>query len=183
MTRLASVLSAADLPLAELSAARLDGELFALDECYALSDLPVGPDERGQALAAILPERGIGDHDSAAWVHGARTEPPMVHTFAVNIASRAYMPPSLRYRVHEVVIPPADVIRIGGCAVTAPLRTLSDLARSRASWTDADVAVLIRLAELAGADEERILDYLTATTRLPGKNRARQRIRSAFSPR
>lgn len=183
MTRLASVLTAADLPLAELSAARLDGELFLLDECYSLSDLPVGPVERGQALAAIRPGRAIADTDSAAWLYGALADPPLVHSFAIDVANRAYVPPSLRYRTREVVVPSLDVANIGGCAVTTPLRTLSDLARTRASWTDADADVLRMLAELAEADEPRILRYLTATARLPNKNRARQRIRAAFSPR
>ncbi|NQX28570.1 hypothetical protein HQQ81_14575 [Microbacteriaceae bacterium VKM Ac-2854] len=183
MTRLASVLSAADLPLAELSAARLDGELFPLDECYTLSDLPVGRDERGQVLTAILPGHAVANHDSAAWVHGAIDEPPSVHSFAVDIAARTYTPPSIRYRMHEVVLPTRDITRIGGSALTTPLRTLGDLARTRTSWSGDDEAVLRKLADMAEADEGRILRYLTASARLPGKQRARQRIRAAFSPR
>lgn len=181
MTRLSTVLSAADLPLAELCAARLDGELFVVDECFAFGDLPVGPAERGQALAAIRPGRGIADHDSAAWLHGALDRSPTVHTFALSTAKRSYVAPSIRLRMHEVVLPSSDVLHIGGCDVTTPLRTLTDLARTRASWAEQDADTLLRLAAIAGSGQPAILRYLADAPRLPGKKLARHRIRDAFT--
>ena len=49
------VLGALDLPAPELHAARLDGEVFALDECFCPIDEIEQSIHRARALAAILP--------------------------------------------------------------------------------------------------------------------------------
>ncbi|KQQ11136.1 type IV toxin-antitoxin system AbiEi family antitoxin [Rathayibacter sp. Leaf296] len=129
MTRLPSVLLPGDLPLAELCAARLDGELRALDEGFVLCDLPTGAAERGAALLAVLPRGTVADRSSAAWVHGATTEPPALHSASIDREHRLRPRPCARVRFHEVRLPTADVVSIGGCPVTTPVRTLIDLTR------------------------------------------------------
>lgn len=172
-----------DLPLAELSAARLDGELFALDECFSVCDLPVGRVERAHAVAAVIPRRGIADRLSAAWVHGAREDPPAVHSVAVDARDRSYVPFSQRYTFREVVLGPEDVQLIGGHPVTTPLRTLADLARTAEAWSPRDAPMLRALADAAGTSAAVCLAYLAAAPRLPGKRVAAARIREALSPR
>ncbi|NQX10517.1 hypothetical protein HQQ80_02635 [Microbacteriaceae bacterium VKM Ac-2855] len=180
MARLPTVLSPAHLPLAELSAARLDGELFPLDECFSFSDLPVGSRERAQALAAVVPRRAVVERLSAAWLHEATDEPPAVHTIAHDVRERAVASFSTRFTVREIVLVPGDVETIGGCRVTTAIRTLADLARTRTEWTAEDVEITCRLAQAAHADVDACVRHLADSTRLPGKRLAIERIRDAL---
>ncbi len=76
-------------PLAELCAARLDGELFAIDDGWAAVDEPDLPAFRAMATAMRAPRSLIIERMSAAWVHGARDAPPAVAQFCV-AARRAH---------------------------------------------------------------------------------------------
>lgn len=64
-----------DLPLAELCAARLDGELVAIGTGWCPVDEPDLPSLRAAAVAPRLPAPLIVERRSAAWVHGALPSP------------------------------------------------------------------------------------------------------------
>ncbi|TFC15367.1 hypothetical protein E3O19_09695 [Cryobacterium algoritolerans] len=149
-TRLRSVLSGLDLPVAELSSARLDGELFSLGDFWCAVDEPDGPLTRAQAAALLVPPRAIAERLTAAWIYGLAPEPRR-HHFCVDVGARVHPQPSARLILREVTCPPADTVTIAGLRVTRPLRTLVDLAR----WPkpDVDVVPLIdALLSLCGPD-------------------------------
>ncbi|QHC66538.1 hypothetical protein GSU68_08100 [Rathayibacter sp. VKM Ac-2759] len=187
MTRLPSVLLPGSetlpgrLPLTELCAARLDGELIAVDEAYLVADLPLGPAERGAALLAVLPRGTVADRRSAAWVHGASVDPPPVHSASIDRRHRLHPPVLSRIRYHEVRLADDDVVIVGGCSVTTPERTLVDLARTRGECDD---ALLRALAAATGVTLDRLLERLRPEGRpaVAGRRIAVDRLSTALAP-
>ncbi|MWV49759.1 hypothetical protein GRS96_10795 [Rathayibacter sp. VKM Ac-2803] len=179
MTRLPSVLLPGHLPLAELCAARLDGELIAIDEGYLVADLPLGPAERAAALLAVLPRGTVADRRSAAWIHGATIDPPRIHSASIDRRNRLHPPVLSRVRYHEVRLTDADVLVIGGCLVTTPERTLIDLARTRGECDD---ALLRALAAATGTSLPELLERLRpgAGPTVAGRRIAEDRLRTAL---
>ena len=74
---MASVLSPGPLPLAQLHAARLDGELFTVDERFSPVDEVETAWLRARALRSVAGSRMIAELDSAMWVHGLLALPPV----------------------------------------------------------------------------------------------------------
>ncbi|MBN9607618.1 MAG: hypothetical protein J0G30_13525 [Actinomycetales bacterium] len=129
--RVPDLLGPADLPAAELHAARLDGELFPLAEGFASIAGLDGPGLRAAAAAVGRSERLIADRRTAAWVWGVTARPPRPLEFCVDIRARTRPPRDPLVSVREVVLDEEDVVRFpGGGAVTTPLRTAVDLART-----------------------------------------------------
>lgn len=131
------MLSGLDLPVAELSSARLDGELFRLGDFWCPVDELDDPATRAQAAALLVPARAIAERLTAAWIHGLAPEPHR-HHFCVDVSARVHLRPSARLVLREVTCPPEDTTRITGLRVTRPLRTVVDLAR----WPEPDVDVV-----------------------------------------
>lgn len=174
--RLSGVLSRYDLPDPELQAARLDGELFALDECFCPIDELEQTHHRAASLSLLIPARVIAEQHSAAWVYGAIPFAPPVHEVCVDTRARQRPVPLSRLLVREVVIDPADVFIVDGLRVTTPLRTILDLARFSDSFGDDEACIVIelmRVARIATADCE---EALNRRRNLPGKRRALQRL-------
>ncbi|TCL83858.1 MULTISPECIES: type IV toxin-antitoxin system AbiEi family antitoxin [unclassified Rathayibacter] len=178
MTRLLpSVLLPGQLPLAELCAARLDGEVVALDEGFLLADLPVGPAERGAALRAVVPAKAVADRLSAAWVHGTMPAAPAVHSASIDRRNRLHPPMLARVRFHEVRLTDEDVVLLGGCSVTTPERTLIDLARTRSTCDD---DLLRSLAAVTGVSLERVLERLDSGPPVSSRRIALLRLTTAL---
>lgn len=141
--RVPDLLGPADLPAAELHAARLDGELFPLAEGFASIAGLDGPGLRAAAAAVGRSERLIADRRTAAWVWGVTARPPRPLEFCVDIRARTRPPRDPLVSVREVVLDEEDVMRFpGGGAVTTPLRTAVDLART--DGDDGGCAELLR---------------------------------------
>lgn len=177
MTRLPSVLLPGELPLAELCAARLDGELIAVDEGFLVADLPLGPPERASALLGLLPRGTVADRASAAWVHGATPRAPAIHSASIDRRHRLHPPVLSRVRFHEVRMRDADVVVLGGCPVTTPERTLIDLARARGG---SDPALLRSLAHATGTSLEGVLARLEESVALSSRRIAAERLSAAL---
>lgn len=178
MSLLAPVLTAADLPDAELQAARLDGELFDLADAYCLIGELEGPAHRARAALGARSPRLIAELRTAAWVWGAAERPERLQ-FAVTPDARARLSPDTRITVRELVFAPADVVDLGGgVRVTSPMRTILDLARHEGSL---DPGAARRLAETAGLDLADCLAELESRVGVPGKRRA-QRALAALTP-
>ncbi|MBK4346765.1 type IV toxin-antitoxin system AbiEi family antitoxin [Lacisediminihabitans changchengi] len=176
--RLASVLSPADLPSAELQAARLDGELYRVDECFSPIDQPTGLHHRALALAAITPRRLIAELHSAAWVWGALDQPPSRHRLCADITART-RPPIGPAILREVVVDATDVVTLGPLRITTPLRTAVDLARLD---PEPHREVITRLFAIGGfglADCEALIQR---RRNLPDKRRALRRLQQAQPP-
>ena len=150
---LSRVLTVNDLPLAELCAARLDGQVFQLADSWCVIDEIDGSDTRAIAAGQLVPPRAIAERLTAAWIYGVAPEPRR-HQFCVIIGARTTTLWSPRVHLREIVRSPDDVCTISGVRVTTPLRTAVDLARSAAhdsAAQDSDelTALLARLLHVA----------------------------------
>lgn len=126
------------LSTAELTAARLDGDLIELGEAFMPADAVETRELRAGSLRTLAGDTLALTRSSAAWVHGAIPEPPGRHAVQRRTARRiaAVIDGRLEYR--DVLIPAADLTVISGVAVTTPVRTLVDLVRDLCARGGAD---------------------------------------------
>ena len=167
------------LSFAELTSARLDGELVAIGATFRFIDQPDSRQARAASLGLALHDsRAIISERTAAWVWGWAPACSTVST-CVSIAARL---PSTARRLQgtrEVVIGADEVAVIGDVRVTTPLRTVVDLAR----LDDDDAVVDIISTALAAHDvsETSLRDALERITRVAHSTRARRRVELALS--
>lgn len=177
--RLPSVLSRDDLPGAELCAARLDGELFAIDDCFSPIDEIESPGSRARSLRPMPSPRLVAERQTAAWVLGAQGRPPTRHQFCTSIAARVRVPSELRLDVREVVIDGSDVLLFDGLAVTTPLRTAIDLARFCTDFGPTERATVSALMRLGTFGVSECKTIMNRRRNLPRKQLALARIEQA----
>lgn len=179
MARLPLVLGTDDLPIAELCAARLDGELFAIDDGWAPVDEPDLPAFRAAVVALRVPRSLVIERLSAAWVHGGLAGPPGVAQFCVPLSSRIAVISDRRATVREVRIDDAEIVEFGRVRCTSVVRTGFDLLREPSlddELAEGVVATLIASRpSLAAALRQR----LEAATRMPHKSTALARLDGA----
>lgn len=175
------VLSPADLPEAELCAARLDGEAFAIGAGLSPIDLPEGLAGRAAALCHDLPARLIAELMSAAWVWMATDAPPRVHQFCSSADARAKPTTHPGRAIREVQIDQSETVTIGSLRVTSPLRTACDLVRSSGDFDDAAQAIVLRLLERGGNTLDQCVGVLAVRRNLPGKRRTLGRLEALRS--
>jgi hypothetical protein len=145
-----AALTQADLPLAELACARLDGELFALAGSWCPVDALDAPETRAGAIRPAAPRHAAAERLTATWIYGLGPE-PAVHQFCVDIGARTRNPPGAGVRLREVRLSSADTVLLGRLMVTTPLRTAVDLARwGQAPGLRADPAMIAALLVRAG---------------------------------
>lgn len=173
---LAPVLSCTDLPFAELQAARIDGELFGIDECFSPIDLPEQSTQRARALARFLPERLIAEQLTAAWIWGVLSVMPARHQFCVAAGARARPANPRKLSIREVVIEEHDLLVIGGLLITSPRRTAIDLIRCSPAFDSDDRSLVLRLLHLAGSSVHECRQLLNSRRNLPGKRLSRARL-------
>lgn len=183
MTRLDPVLSTIDLPLAELCAARLDGELYTVDECFSPVDVAQGAEDRARSLGILWPDRLIAELTSAAWIWGAVPAPPAVHQLCANAGARVRpRSTTLRVALREVIIDRRDYVTIAGLGVTTPLRTVVDMARFAEPYGPAEHEAMLALAAIGGFGLAEAARSITSRRNLPGARSALERLERALSP-
>jgi hypothetical protein len=175
------VLSPADLPEAELRAARLDGEVFPVGECFSPVDEVVGPMHRARSLAALLPPRLIAEQHSAAWVLGASDSPPSRPELCTDSDARTRPTALALLAVREVVIDASEYSWLGGIRVTTPLRTAIDLARFSDAFGAEEREIVARLAESGRFRLGDVIEAIERRRNLPRKRIAMMRLGSVFS--
>jgi hypothetical protein len=176
MSRLPVVLGTHDLHIAELCAARLDGELFAIDDGWAPVDEPDLPAFRAAVVALRAPRALIIERLSAAWVHGGLAVPPPVAQFCVPLSSRIAVLAESRATVREVRIDDAEIVELDGIRCTSVVRTGFDLLREPAlDDRDAERIVAALIAERPALAFE-LRERLLAATRMPHKSTALARL-------
>ncbi|MGF3055259.1 type IV toxin-antitoxin system AbiEi family antitoxin [Microbacterium sp. YY-01] len=120
------------LSLAELCAARLDGDVVELGEGYTPADSIDTEVWRAASISTLLPSLDsfafVGP--SAAWIHGAGDGAPYEHAVRRTGKRRTTDVGRPRLTVHDTPLPSSDVMLVGRVSVTTPDRTLFDLARS-----------------------------------------------------
>ncbi|MBX9470882.1 hypothetical protein [Microcella sp.] len=165
---------------AELQSALLDGELVRLGTSFLGLDEPDSPRERARSLAPVLGDvRAIVCDRSAAWVWGW-VPPPAVASTCVSIDARVASPVRRRLRAREAVLDRDEVVWLDDVRVTAPVRTVIDLARHDDDDDDATEAIeaALRSSSVTAAELN------AAVHRRPGiayVRRAQRRIDRAIS--
>ncbi|PRB13430.1 type IV toxin-antitoxin system AbiEi family antitoxin [Microbacterium sp. MYb62] len=155
------------LSLSELSAARIDGHVVEVGDAYVPADLFEGPDVRASAIASLVQPGTAASGPTAAWIHGAGDSPPGVHHLKRCVERRIRAVTSARLVFHDTVVPPSDVLLIGGIPVSTPVRTMLDLATAVhrdprvLTWMD-------RLAEVFPDAPEAAGETLRGMSRVPG---------------
>ncbi len=175
------ILTTDDLPLAELTAMRLDGDLVAVDQWFAPFDEFPSARQRAGALSHGLHDRLIAERRSAAWVWGALDRPPASHEFCTAQDARVTRRPAPNLVIREVVLSPSDTVAIAGIAVTSPRRTAADLLRFTETWSHLDSETIARLLSVGSITVSDVLDEL-GRYKLPHKRRAVERLRQAANP-
>lgn len=176
---LTRVLSAADLPVAELCAARLDGDVYRLDDCFAAVDEAEDVTLRALALARVLPQRVIAEGPSALWVYGVLPAPPARHMVCIPRSTRARVPPSPRWLVRERALRAADVVGIGGITVVSPLHAAVDVLRSAQHYGPEERRWVAELMTYGGFEPAACLEHIRGRPSAPGTARARDRLAAA----
>ncbi|GAA1754531.1 hypothetical protein GCM10009747_10600 [Agromyces humatus] len=165
-----------DLPLAELCAARIDGDLFAIDEGWAPIDEPDLPSLRAAVVALRVSRSLIIERLSAAWVYDALDTAPRTAQFCVPHRSRIAAIADRRITIREVVLTDDEVAELGGVSCTTPARTAFDLLRET-SLPDADsVGIVARLLAPRPRLESQIRERLARAQRMPHRARALVRL-------
>lgn len=155
------------LSQAELSAARLDGDVVELGDAYTPTDL---------VESAVTRAHGISMHrhghaglafvgPSAAWILGAGDQPPNHHHLQRAIPRRGRLTPTPRATLHDTLLPEGDQLLIGDVLVSTPGRTLWDLAR----WARRDTVCVIWARRLARLRPDSLDDALARLPRLKGQ--------------
>ncbi len=174
--RLPPVLSALDLPLAELQCAALDGELYALDHCFCSIDEFETIHLRARALGVALDARIIAERLSAAWVWGALAVPPRRHQLCVAIGARTRQHSVPSATLREVVIEPSEIDTVSGISVTTRLRTVLDLLRFSDVFGARESATVATLMRDDRLEYSACSHALTVRKNLPQKRIALERL-------
>jgi hypothetical protein len=170
------VLTALDLPAAELGGMRLDGEVYPLAEGWCSIDVLETAADRAVAVRGARSERLIAELGTAAWVWGVTPVLPRLTEFCVDLDARARLRVSPLVRVRELVLDPGDRVELGGASVTSHLRTAVDLARFREELSERDANSIVDLARLGGFGLAECRELMDRRRNLPEKRRALTRL-------
>ncbi|MFG6401410.1 hypothetical protein [Microbacterium sp. P04] len=164
------------LATAELTAACLDGHLVPLGEAFVPADVVETCALRAATLHDLLGDTLAATHQSAAWVWGVIEAAPRRHTVQRAVERRIHHVLGRMLVYRDPLIPAADLVTLGGAAVSTPPRTLADLARS-ALDSDHDVARV--WAQRDAATAERAIAWLDRARGAPRKVPAARLLRLA----
>jgi len=176
MAKLPAVLGTDDLPLAELCAARLDGELFGIDGAWTPVDEPDVPGFRAAVVARRAPRALIVERLSAAWVHGALDAPPPLAQFCVPADSRVALVDAPGCVIREVRIDDADIVQLNGIDCTGVVRTAFDVLRDPSVTDEAAIPVVAALLDANPGTAAAVRERLGRATRMPHKSTALARL-------
>jgi hypothetical protein len=183
-----------DWPEPELRAAVLAGELVAVGACWASPVEPQTPSLRAAAAAWMLRDhRLIAGTRTAAWIWGATSRPPTPLEAAISPQARVHVDAGVRLR--EVVIDPADVVRLGGpcgpggpgdLGVTTPMRTAIDLLRTPSTgertFGTAESVALRGLLAIGAVTVAEVEERLCGLGTIPMVRQASRRLRALVEP-
>ncbi len=166
------------LSVAELSAARLDGDVVEIGEGYMPADAVESTATRAASLRSICGTRLVVGSWSAAWIYGALHDPPSRHSVMRGSAHRVGNLIDRRAIFHDVGIDDQDVSDVGGVLVTSALRTVIDVARRIRDPEHRERATSV-VGAMIGAglvDPREAISRIDAVKRLPGSHAARREL-------
>ncbi|WP_256977916.1 SAM-dependent methyltransferase [Microbacterium sp. Yaish 1] len=164
---------------AELTAARLDGDVVEVGEAFMPADVVESPEIRAASLRPLVAPGLALTHESAAWVHGALPDPPLRHS--VQRCTERRRNHVLDHRLHyrDLQLPAHDTVRLGGMPVSSRVRTVCDLLRADAAAGDTPrrgaVAMIATFPDLLAEAHES----LASSGPLPFKRQALAWLESA----
>lgn len=119
-----------NLSVAELSAACLDGEIYAVGDSFSPVDVQATPALRTASISNLIPKEFAFSVQSAAWIHGWTTTLSTPITAQRISKKRIRFYPERGLYLSDVYIAAEHIDKYIYGAVTTPLRTVYDLARS-----------------------------------------------------
>lgn len=177
------LLDEATFPIAELTAAALDGELTDLNGAF--HSIAEFADCELRAETLKLAPRIIAERMTAAWVYGAISSLRTPLEICMDISNRTRPPAGSEFHTREVVIASSEWILIGMTQVTTPIRTILDLVCTESvsdSDSPAELAEIIgRLAAFGKLSREYCVEALGARFRVPDRTIRTQFIDSALA--
>ncbi len=171
-----ALISTQELPLAELCAARLDGEIYAIADLYCPVDLPSFPAFRAASLLPLQSPHTFVERLSAAWLHGAIDSPPRIAQIALPSKSGNRARLSSHFIMRQVTISDREIETVGGCPVTTPLRTIVDLLLDPELAETRAIHTTIALARQFGLNPANATSALRMRFRVPHTTLAEARI-------
>ncbi|MET0589848.1 MAG: hypothetical protein ABWZ77_01610 [Naasia sp.] len=157
--RLPNLLDASDLPLTELSALRLDGEVFGLGDGFRPVDSPDDIRARALSLRRLLDGGRIAHRETAAWILGVLAAPPRPVPFCVHAGRSKGIDPLHGSILSEAILRAEEIRESDGVRWTSPLRTAVDLIRAP-SLTPANAEAIRRLRDEQGIAFEAVIAHL-----------------------
>lgn len=165
--------------IAELSALKLDGEVFTFRTGF--HSIAEFPDAALRASSLQLPNRVIAERFTASWIYGARQNLTLPVQLCMNIRARTRAPRGRDVTVREVVIENSEVVSIGETLVTSPLRTILDLV-CETNISSEEVAFDIQaIAKLARLSAETCLSALDRRFRVTDRTARRKLLAEILS--
>lgn len=170
-----------DWPEVELRAAVLAGELVPVGACWASPVEPQTPSLRAAAAAWTLRDaRLIAGTRTAAWIWGATSRPPTPLEAAISPQARVHVDAGVLLR--EVVIDPADLVRLDPLRVTTPSRTTIDLLRTpntgERTFGTAEAEAVRGLIAIGAVTVAEVEDRLCGLGTIPMVRQASRRLRA-----
>jgi len=169
-----------DLPLAELCAARLDGDVSALHGAFIPIDEPDLPGLRANAVAPDADTSLILERRSAAWVHGAVGLPPHTPQLCRSSAARSTVHPGPQH-VRELRLAADEIVQFDGVRCTSRARTAFDLLRDPDEPCDEIARIVAHLIELDRGLACALRARLDRSARVPFRALARSRLDRAIA--
>lgn len=126
---------------AELTSARLDGDLVEVGDAYMPADAVETAQLRAASVRERVPEALALTRESAAWIHGALCVAPARHSVQRRRVLRLHQVVDARLNYRDQLLPRGAAVRIGGVWVTTLERTVGDLVRAMCAGEDASVHV------------------------------------------
>lgn len=179
------LLGTADLPLAELHAARLDGELVAIAGRFSPVDIahtvdPAGARQlRARAVGPLVPPALVVERRTAAWLHGAWPVLPSPIELCVRSDHRVRVragPAAAARTIRQAVLRRDELLRVEGVFVTTPIRTAIDLLRLPVAFGRATRQAVTTLLLMQEDGLEVCALALQRASHLPHKQRAIDRL-------
>lgn len=156
------------------SAALIQGTAVRCGPGIRLVSWPETPSVRAAAISRCFDGDGIAVHRTAAWIWGATRDPGQILEFTI-VRGRVHdRPRDDGVRMHQYQIREAQVSRVGGLAVTTPLRTVYDLLRATEFGRTERLACRTILVRLPTGRED-LREFLSGTPR-PYNRRVLQRL-------
>lgn len=162
------------MPLSELLALCLDGQLYRVGDAFATLTTPETAGLRARAFARSAPPWLIAERGTAAWIHGTRAAPPPRPEVCVTAARRGGRVSSA-FACRQRVLAEEEVVLLDGVRVTVPLRTAQDLLLTLPDLPPERAAEVRHLLRIAGASVDELRELLLSS-RNAGAPRARERI-------